>query len=236
MHNLKITFPTPTRQAVFIKRQKRFTIFAQDVLTHTKLLAHTNNTGSMLGLLKPGRKVILSLAQNKNRKLPYTLEAIHNGQIWIGVNTAYPNQAVKLLWQANLFEKWQNSSFQAEVFSHNTRLDACLLQGAKKLWIEAKNVTLVEDDVAYFPDAKTKRGVKHLQELIAIKKQGLEACCFYLVQREDAKCFAPADFIDSEYANWFWKALEAKVKVMVVQCQVHLWGISLKRKLKVISL
>lgn len=40
------------------------------------LIAHTNNTGSMLGLLGKGRKILLSKASNPNRKLAWTLEAV----------------------------------------------------------------------------------------------------------------------------------------------------------------
>ena len=48
-------------------------------------VAHTNNTGSMLGLLRPGAPVLLSPAQNPERKLRWTLELV-----WCG--TAYPRR------------------------------------------------------------------------------------------------------------------------------------------------
>lgn len=49
------------------------------------MVAHTNNTGSMIGLLRPGAPVLLSPAQNPERKLRWTLELV-----WCGDPAAYP--------------------------------------------------------------------------------------------------------------------------------------------------
>ena len=50
--------------------------------------------------------------------------------------------------------------------SKHSRLDFLLEKNGTKIYVEAKNCTLVENNVAMFPDAVTKRGTKHLQELI----------------------------------------------------------------------
>ena len=103
-----------------------------------------------------------------------------------------------------------------------------------KLWVEAKNVTLVEEEVAYFPDAATTRGQKHLRELMALAESGQGAACFFLVQRSDARCFGPADFIDPEYAKLFWRALDAGVTMHAWEAAPGPDGIDLKRPLPLV--
>ena len=69
-----------------------------------------------------------------------------------------------------------------------------------RLWVECKNVTMSEDDVALFPDAVSERGLKHLGTLKGIVAAGERAAMFYCIQRPDACCFGPADMIDPAYA------------------------------------
>ena len=42
----------------------------------------------------------------------------------------------------------------------------------RKGYIEVKGVTLEERGTAYFPDAPTERGVKHIRELIEVCRNG----------------------------------------------------------------
>jgi sugar fermentation stimulation protein A len=66
--------------------------------------------------------------------------------------------------------------------------------------------------VAAFPDAVTLRGQKHLAEMMQIVKNGERAAFFYCVQRSDALCFGPADYIDPAYAELFRQSLAAGVE------------------------
>ena len=85
---------------VLLKRYKRF--FADIQLDDGPIVtAHCTNTGSMLGVCIPNQPVVLSEAENPDRKLRYTWEAIRTPELkqnqWIGINTANPN---KLVWSA----------------------------------------------------------------------------------------------------------------------------------------
>jgi sugar fermentation stimulation protein A len=97
--------------------------------------------------------------------------------------------------------------------------------------VEAKNVTLVEDDVGYFPDAVTQRGQKHLRELMELRERGDRVACFYLIQRPDARCFGPADFIDPEFSRLFREALGKGVEVWPYLATVTTAGIGLGERL-----
>lgn len=100
-----------------------------------------------------------------------------------------------------------------------TRFDMRVtLPDSSKVWVEVKNVTLVEAHqprVASFPDAVTERGAKHLRELADQVRAGHPACMFFLVNRDDADSFEPAQHIDLAYAEELKRATLAGVGVLV---------------------
>ena len=173
----EIKFSEICRKAAFIRRIKRFTVEAEALDGPDKgtvLKAHTNNTGSMLGLLRPGTTVLLSPAANPDRKLKYTLEALELFGSMVGVNTLTPNRMLHMAWQTKTMPELVGyENFRKEAKVGQSRLDAYLSGTQGELWVECKNVTLVEDQVACFPDAVTQRGQKHLHELMNLAKTGV---------------------------------------------------------------
>ncbi len=224
------------RRAIFLQRVKRFSIelflpergkvvpgnSAPDMAAGQTVWAHSNNSGSMLGLLRRGSAALISPAPGEKRKLHWTLELLglhepgKDEPLWTGVNTMTPNRLLKAAFAAGRLP-WAEGyeHFTPECKRGESRLDACITSpGKKPLWVECKNVTLVEDGgVAAFPDAASERGCKHLRELMDIVALGERAACFYLIQRADARCFAPADYVDPEYARLLGEALRAGVEI-----------------------
>lgn len=227
-----------------VGRYKRFSVeLLRDGQT---IWAHSNNSGSMLGLLRPGTPVLLSPAANPARKLPWTQEAVwlaktalpvgREGQgFWVGVNTSVPNRMLEAAFKAGRLPFAAGyTSLTREAKRGQSRLDGlCSGPGLPPLWVECKNVTMVEDNAACFPDAASERGQKHLRELMNIVRQGERAAMLYLVQRPDGECFAPADFIDPVYARLFYEAVDAGVEVYPFRAQVSLEGVELAELLPV---
>lgn len=231
---LLIPFPKDCVRARFVAREKRFTVHCE--LDGRSVLAHTNNTGTMLGLLRPGCEVLLSPAANPNRKLPYTLELSSFHSMWVGVNTLTPNRILRRAFEAGAMPELRGyDEFRGEARTGDSRLDAKLTGPAGELWVECKNVTLVEQEVALFPDAETVRGRKHLTELMRLAKTGARVALFFLVQRADGCCFGPADMIDPEYADFFYDALDAGVEVWPYVAEVSEAGIGLGSRLSVLA-
>lgn len=222
-------------QATFVCRHKRFSV--QTVYENTSLWVHSNNTGSMLGLTRPGVPLLASPANNPRRKLSHTQEAIWLGAqsltdsrgFWVGVNTAVPNKMLAAAFQTRALPFASGyTEFTPEAKCGTSRMDALLRgSGQPDLWVECKNVTLVEDEVALFPDAPTERGQKHLRELMDVVSAGDRAAMFYLIQRPDARCFAPADMIDPAYTNLFWEAKSRGVEIYPFVAYVSPTGIEL---------
>jgi sugar fermentation stimulation protein A len=100
-----------------------------------------------------------------------------------------------------------------------------------KTYIEIKNCSLVDDEVAMFPDAVTARGTKHLYELARLVEQGHGGVIFYLVQRGDAKIFKPAAQIDPVYTAALHEVVQQGVEVVVYQAKVTPSGIEVERSL-----
>lgn len=225
-----LAFPENCSIARFRTRKNRFLVEADR--RGELLVAHCNNSGSMLGLLRRGGEVLLSPALSPGRRLPHTLELVSHCGFWVGVNTLTPNRLLRLAWESGAMPELAGyDRFRSEVKIGGSRLDASLSNARGVLWVETKNVTLVEDEVAYFPDAVTERGQKHLRELTALARRGERAACFFLVQRPDARCFAPADFIDPQFTALLYEAAEEGVEVWAYRAMVSPGGIGLGPRL-----
>lgn len=229
-----LTFPPGSRQAVFVAREKRFLVHV--LLDGRPVTAHSNNSGSMLGLLRPGMDVFLSPAASPGRRLPYTLELVRPCGDWVGVNTLTPNRLLKRAWEERvLTELGAYTHFTPEAKCGDSRLDARLSGPEGDFWIEAKNVTMVEDGVACFPDAVTERGQKHLRELMDLAARGTRVGVFLAVQRPDGRCFGPADFIDPRFAELFWQAVDRGVEFFPHVVHARPEGIFLGPRLPLVS-
>ncbi|WP_442877384.1 DNA/RNA nuclease SfsA [Desulfolutivibrio sp.] len=239
-----MVFPGGLVRARLVRRRLRFLV---DVVgDHGPFTAHTNNTGSMLGLLRPGSPVLLSVSGNPARKLPHTLEMVwmptFSGGFWVGVNTLTPNRLLAAAFRAGRLPEITGDAADAsydrlepEPAFAGGRLDARLSGPAGTLLVETKNVTMVEDQAALFPDAATTRGRKHLVELARValegRTTGTRAACLFLVQRPDGACFGPAGIIDPEYADLFWQAAGAGVAMWAVRAGCGPEGIDLGGRL-----
>lgn len=229
-----ILFPEEILMGRFLRREKRFLV--QMETEKGSLWVHCNNSGSMMGLLRPGNQVMASPSPKSGRKLSHTLELVRANGTWVGINTLTPNRLLRKAWERGLLPETRGySKFHPEVQVGENRIDALLTSPGHRLWIEAKNVTLVEYDTAYFPDAVTQRGQRHLQKLMALAAEGERAACFYLVQRQDARCFGPADFVDQRYAELFWKAVEMGVEMWTYKAMIDIKGISLGPRLPLVG-
>ena len=227
-------FPTPLIRAKLNKRYKRF---LADVTCDdgTEMTVHCANPGSMMGLTAAGSEVWLSDSNNPKRKLRYSWELIAVGNGLVGINTAHPNRLVEeAITAGQLPELRGYGTPRREVkYGRNSRIDL-LLQDDEKAdcYVEVKNVTLMRQaGLAEFPDAKTARGTKHLEELALMAEAGHRAVMFYLVQRSDCRSCTIAADIDPAYAAALVDAQARGVETLCYDCDISPEGISLKASL-----
>lgn len=203
--------------AVFLRRPNRF--IAEVELAGEMVISHVKNTGRCQELLIPGAKVYLQDfgAQHETRKTRYDLIAVEKGSRLINLDAQAPNR---------VFHEWaleqaDGKLWRPEVTWGNSRFDFAWSRGAEQGFVEVKGVTLEEDGVAYFPDAPTERGVKHLQELIKVKRSGMEAAVCFVIQMEQIRCFCPNDRTHPAFGAALRRAQEAGVSVRACLCQVE---------------
>lgn len=220
---------------------RRYQRFLADVdLGRETVAAHCPNTGSMLGCAVPGSPVWLSRAANPKRKYPWTWELVQvpEGAL-VGINTGRSNRLVREAIEAGrIAELAGYGRIRAEVAygEQRSRIDL-LLSGDSRpdCYVEVKNVTAaVDKGVAFFPDAVTARGTKHLQELAALARRGTRAVLLFCAQRADAGEVRPADQIDPIYGRTLREALAAGVEAFAYGARVSADGIELVRRLPLV--
>jgi sugar fermentation stimulation protein A len=218
---------------VLIKRYNRFLADVELSEGGGAVTAHCPNSGSMLGCKEPGSPVYISSSSNPKRKFKFTWELIDVGGSLVGINTMVPNRLVKkAILDGQIPELAQYQAVRSEVkCSDASRLDLLLEgPGLPKCYVEVKNCTLVEDGVAYFPDAVTSRGLKHVNELIELAAHGNRAVMFILIQRSDAEVFKPADHIDPAYGKRLREAVPKGVELLCYDTEITLKRIRIRRK------
>lgn len=220
-------------RGTLLQRYKRF-LADIELDTGETIVAHCPNSGRMTGCSQPGRPVYVSPQNAPKRKLKYTWEMIDMPDSLVGINTQVPNQLVYHAAKAGVIDELAGyDAVKREVRAGtHTRFDLMLSgNGKKPCYVEIKNSTLVENRIAFFPDAVTSRGKNHLVELQKLASAGCRCVMFFLVQRMDAKRFKPADHIDPAYGSELRLAAKNGVEILVYDVYVDLETIGLRNPL-----
>ena len=234
-------FNEPLVEGRLLKRYKRF--LADIELANGEIItAHTANTGAMTGCNEPGSRVWLSRSDNPKRKYVFTWELVEVAPgVSCGINTLMSNKLVREAIESGSIDElhgYQGMRSEVRYGHENSRVDLLLEPGSAsnkpRCYVEVKNVTLVEDGVGLFPDAVTKRGTKHLRELMGIVEQGDRAVIFFCVQRSDCEEVRPADSVDKVYGETLREAMSIGVEALAYSFNVSPMEISVSGKLPVV--
>lgn len=227
--------PQPLYAGILLRRYQRFLADIRLESGET-VTAHCPNSGSMRGCSQPGSAVLLSRSSNPKRKHAFTLELVHADGVWVGVNTSHPNGLVhEAILQGKIPELAGYDQIRREVpYGTNSRIDLFLSGPSGNCHLEVKNVTLVEGDLALFPDAVTLRGQKHLHELLRVVREGGRGIIFFVVQRSGARALAPADAIDPDYGRLLRLSVKGGVEALAYQADVEPGEICLSRRIPVL--
>lgn len=230
---------TDIKKGIFLERPNRFIALVEIEGQIEKV--HVKNTGRCKELLTPGTTVFLEDFNNRmgTRKLRYSLISVikeENGLL-INMDSQAPNKVVE---EALLSKELQLPGMDEITFVKreskygNSRFDFYVEdKTGKKGYIEVKGVTLEHKGVVRFPDAPTERGIKHLEELIQVKKAGMEAYAIFVVQIEGMDHFEPNYATHQAFGDALSKASEEGVCVMAMDCIVQEDSLVLNKPLAV---
>ena len=228
-------FEHPLQEATLVRRYKRF-LADVETASGESLTLHTPNTGSMHGCAEPGSRVWYWDSGNPKRKLPHTWELTERADgTRIGVNTSRSNHLVReAIENGTIVELAGQGVVRPEVRLGESRIDFAIEGGEQPCYVEVKNVTLAEGRVALFPDAVTRRGARHLDELRQVVEAGGRGVILFCVQRDDVDEVRPADAIDPAYGEALRRALAAGVEALAYGADISLAGIELRHRLPVV--
>lgn len=239
-----MNLPLPVEPATFLERPNRFVIHALLHGSGAEVRAHCPDPGRLRELMIPGATVYLSKAGDPARRTPYTLRFIEhpaNGQL-ISLNTQLPNDLFAEGLSAGFFISFYGyTKYQREVrlpTAENgvtSRIDFRLnTEDGRVCWVETKSATLVRDDGrAYFPDAPTTRGRRHVEELAHLVATGVRAAVVFIIQRPDAISIAPNRETDPDFADALDRALVQGVEFYAYTCGVTTSRVWLEREVPV---
>jgi len=217
---------------IFLERPNRY--LARVEIDGQETKAHVPDPGRLPGLMIPGRRVRLVYNPGPKRKTDYSLVLVRHGTIWVSVYPVFANKVVeKELAEGNLSCLNGYKKFNREVKCGESRFDFQLEFLDVKAFVEVKSVSLVEEGVGKFPDAPTRRGVKHLKELIALREQGFRTVVLFVSQRSDARSIISNDQIDPLFGEWLRKAHLASVELYAYNCRVTKNTVSIKNQIPV---
>ncbi len=201
----------------FIVRPNRFIAYVD--IDGVETVCHVKNTGRCRELLVPNARVYLEKGTNPNRKTAWDLIAVEKGDMLINMDSQAPNKVFAEF--ARTYDPLA-VEVRGEYRFGNSRLDFCLTHADGTLhFVEVKGVTLERQGHAFFPDAPTERGVKHLRELIEAVRQGHCASVFFVVKMGSVEDFAPNDETHPAFGEALREAAAAGVNVVAYACHVE---------------
>lgn len=230
-------FDPPLVAGRLIARYKRF-LFDAELEDGTVITGNCPNTGSMLGLTTPGSRIFMSVHDKPSRKYAHQFEIIEADGTLVGVNTGMPNRIAEEAILARMIPSLAPYSILAREkrYGVNSRIDILLSgEGMPTAYVEVKNVHFSRTPgLAEFPDTKTERGAKHLEELGDMAEAGHRAVMLYVIQRGDCSAFRICADFDPAYASAFERAKARGVEAYALDCTVSQSQITAKSLIPVV--
>ncbi len=221
-------------KGVFLRRLNRFV--AEVEVNNEKHLAHVADPGRMKELLLPRTEVLLrKITLNEKRKTNWDMLGVYTPTSLVSVDSRLPNDLIaEALKDSRLKEFSEYELVRREYTYDSSRFDFLLQSKENQCLLEVKSCTLVKNEHAFFPDAPTIRGRRHLLELIKAKHEGYRACVIFVIQRDDASVFSPNDEIDPDFSDTLRLAASESVEVFAYRCEVTETSIKLKEQVDIV--
>lgn len=228
-------WPGPPLDAVFLERPNRFLAVCK--LGARRVEAHVPDRGRALDLLVAGQPVVLVEADAPERRTRFTLvlaRARTAPRPWVCMDPAGVPRLVEAALEQGLLPALRGWRVTAREVAHGrSRLDLRLGGPEGELLCEVKSVGAARDGIAFFPDAPTERGLRHLQELARLARAGRGAAVVFVAQREDVRAVAPDRAIDPAFAAGLVRAARAGVRLAALGCRAWPTGMELLGELPV---
>ncbi|MFG6114922.1 DNA/RNA nuclease SfsA [Halobacillus sp. MO56] len=222
-------------EAVFLERPNRFILHCRLKDNDHTIRVHLPDPGRLTGLLLQGAAIIVRYHDDPNRKTAWSAVMIEDKitNTMVSLNTQLANQLVEKALQNSVIPSLKNYKFLKREYTMGpSRFDFLLENRNRKMILEVKSVTMREDNVGKFPDAVTKRGKKHVEELTQIQQEGeVDTAILFVAQRNDVTAITTADDIDPAFSVALKQAAVHGVTVLGITCSVDWTGIKYENEI-----
>ncbi len=176
-------------------------------LSQKNVEVHIHDPGRLGEILFPDNKLLLKYIDKQGRKTKWDVIAGLVENNFILIHSNYHRKIAEAIFENNIiFQKQHITSIKPEAKYGNSRIDFFIvLEHRKNIWLEVKGCTLVKNNIALFPDAPTKRGLKHLKSLMEIRQKGDYAKLLILIFNPSAEVFSPNGETDPEFYKLFYE-------------------------------
>lgn len=203
---------------------RRYQRFLADIETETGevITAYCPATGRLTSCYQVGAPVEYTRVEKPGRKLDYDWWSIRMDSSWVVIDTRpAPDLVRRHQNDAWAPPHWKRARWEPEPsLEEGGRLDFRLCDGEREEWIEVKSVTWCRGETGLFPDAPTRRGRRHLRELIKRARRGQKARLVMVSMRSDVRRVKPSRLIDPEFARLLGQARKEGVSLMGLQSRV----------------
>jgi sugar fermentation stimulation protein A len=185
-----------------VSRPNRFIVLVK--LPQGIVRAHCPNPGRLIELMNPGRTMIMEKSRIPGRKTDWTLVAAEYNGATVPLYSAKANAVAGELIIPQLFPDarevkaeytWGKSRFDWHFYNRDK-------EGDKEIFLEVKACTLIEENVAMFPDAPSIRASRHIEELAEIaENKNREAHVVFVIMNPETEIFIPNMHTDPDFAQ-----------------------------------
>lgn len=218
-------------EGIFHERPHRFG--AMVTVGGKREYVHVKNTGRCREILLPGTKIYLEKSDNLKRKTGYSLISALKDNLLINIDSQVPNTVIREAVESHRIEEFDDIiTLKSEKTYKDSRFDFYFeRQNGNCGFIEVKGVTLDEGGTAMFPDAPTKRGLKHINGLIDALSNDYETWIIFLIQYRPAYVFTPNHKTDPRFSEALKEAFEKGVRILAYDSLVSRDSIEIGKRI-----
>lgn len=191
-----------------INRPNRFIVVAE--FGDQRVRCHIHDPGRLKELIFPGNSI--RVRRTTGAKTNFSVLTALEGDEWVLVDSRFHPRIARYFLPVNV---------ESEVPVEGRRIDF----RCGNEFIEVKGCTLLEGNIAKFPDAPSERATHHVNLLSKLHSEGFASSLMILVMRRGAEAFAPNEITDPAFSSALYSALDNGVKVFPLK--MHLEGKSM---------
>ncbi len=150
---------------------------------------HINNTGRLKGLLIRGKRGFCYKINGK--KLKNRLFSVVFNNTGIIIDTSIHMKAFEKIVEKGLLKEFKGYNLKRNHRKGSSVFDFLIYKDNKKIIVELKSAVLENGQFASYPDAPTRRGERHFEELISLKRRGENTMIVFASSVYKTKGFKP---------------------------------------------